>query len=97
MDMDIKIGGEPPAAKGRAAAGKWLPLAEAAKSNPGEWVSIAGVSTNLSSQIRHAKASGFEKSSTGWWEATNREVDQKEKTCTVWVRYHLGERKADAS
>jgi L-amino acid N-acyltransferase YncA len=84
MGLDIQRGGEPaPIKRGK---GKYKELADAAREASPEWVSVAGVSSNLAGSIRREQAKGFEPGEHGYFEATNRDT-QEDGTVTIWVRY----------
>jgi hypothetical protein len=92
MDFAIKRGGTPPASR-RGSSGKYEPIADAARETPGEWISVAGLSPNLSGSINAGKTKGFESTPGGHYEALSRNI--KDGKCTLWVRF-INENGADA-
>jgi hypothetical protein len=96
MDFEIKRGGTPPPSTRGGRPGKYREIADAARDTPGEWISVAGVNTNVSGSINRSQAAGFQTSGHGdWFEATNRDT-QDDGTCTLWVVYHTDGKGADA-
>jgi hypothetical protein len=81
VDFEINVGGEPPASPRGQGRGKYEPLADAARENPGVWVSVKGVNKNVAAQIRKGQARGFKE---GRWEAT---ATGKADEATLWVKY----------
>lgn len=100
MDFDIKTGGEPPpSAGGRGSAGRYAPIADAARAKPDQWLHVVGINVNVASGIRRGDTKGFELSDEGWFEVTTRDVvkDKGPHTCTMWVRYHTGKKEEEGA
>lgn len=89
---------EPPPRK-RSTSGKWAPVAEQLKANPGKWAKVQTGSTSggsFASMVRHAKTAAF--APAGAFEAVTRSAgkdDRGRDLADLYVRF-VGEKQEHA-
>lgn len=93
MDFDIKVGGEPPESARGGTKGKYAPIADTARRNPGEWIHVDKINRNVAGAIRAGEIKGF-KGDPGTWDVKISGVDNETKLGTLWVRYQPPEKEA---